>query len=45
MEDTVDRRGDTTVFILSGQVHTYRGANYLLPTMMKVAVDTGNLTN
>ena len=45
MEDTVDRRGDTTVFILSGQVHTYRGANYLLPTMMKIAVDTGNLTN
>lgn len=45
MEDTVDRRGDSTVFILSGQVHTYRGANYLLPTMMKIAVDTGNLTN
>ncbi|GAB4197573.1 MAG: hypothetical protein Kow00105_11640 [Phycisphaeraceae bacterium] len=45
MEDTVDRRGETTVFILSGQVHAYRGANYLLPTMMKIAVDTGNLTN
>ncbi len=45
MEDTVDRRGDATTFILSGQVHTYRGANYLLPTMMKIAVDTGNLTN
>ena len=45
MEDTADRRGDATVFILSGQVHTYRGANYLLPTMMKIAADTGNLTN
>ena len=45
MEDTTDRRGDTTVFILSGQVHTYRGANYLMPTMMKIAVDDGNLTN
>lgn len=45
MEDTVDRRGETTVFILSGQVHAYRGANYLLPTMMKIAVDSGNLTN
>ena len=45
MEDTVDRRGEATVFILSGQVHAYRGANYLLPTMMKIAVDSGNLTN
>lgn len=45
MEDTVDRRGETTVFIVSGQVHAYRGANYLLPTMMKPAADSGNLTN
>ncbi len=45
MEETVQRRGDTTVFILSGQINTYRGANYLLPTMMKIAVDKGNLTN
>ncbi len=45
MEDTIDRRGESTVFILSGQVHTYRGANYLLPTMMKITVDNGNLTN
>jgi len=45
MEDTVQRRGDATVFILSGQINTYRGANYLLPTMMKIAVDKGNLTN
>lgn len=45
MEETVQRRGDSTVFILSGQINTYRGANYLLPTMMKIAVDKGNLTN
>lgn len=45
MEDTIDRRDDTTVFTISGQVHTYRGANYLLPTMMKIAGSTGNLTN
>ena len=45
MEDTIQRRGDTTVFILSGQINSYRGANYLLPTMMKIAVDKGNLTN
>lgn len=45
MEDTVERHGDSVVFILSGQVHTYRGANYLLPTMMKIAVDKGNITN
>jgi hypothetical protein len=45
MEDTVQRRGEPTVFILSGQINSYRGANYLLPTMMKIAVDKGNLTN
>ncbi len=45
MEETVQRRGDTAVFILSGQIHSYRGANYLLPTMMKIAVDKSNLTN
>jgi hypothetical protein len=45
MEDTVERHGDSAVFILSGQVHTYRGTNYLLPTMMKIAVDKGNLSN
>ncbi|MCC6680546.1 MAG: hypothetical protein IT445_06545 [Phycisphaeraceae bacterium] len=45
MEDLVANRGDSVVFIVSGQVHTYRGANYLLPTMMKLAVDKGNLLN
>ncbi len=45
MENEVQRRGDTTVFKISGQIHTYRGANYLLPTMMKIAEANGNLTN
>lgn len=42
MEDLVRERGDSIAFKLSGQVYTYRGANYLLPTMMKLAVDKGN---
>ena len=45
MEDIVQQRGDTVVFLISGQIHTYRGANYLLPTMMKLAIDQGNLQN
>jgi len=45
MENEVQRRGDSTVFRLSGQINTYRGANYLLPTMMVIAADKGNLTN
>lgn len=43
MENLVQQRGDQVVFKLSGQVHTYRGANYLLPTMMTVEVDQGNV--
>lgn len=43
METFVEKRGDQIVFILSGQVLTYRGANHLLPTMMKLAIDRGNL--
>ncbi len=45
MENEVQRRGDSTIFRLSGQINTYRGANYLLPTMMIVVADHGNLTN
>ncbi|MBI1335710.1 MAG: hypothetical protein GC164_01960 [Phycisphaera sp.] len=45
MEDLVAQRGDRVVFILSGQVYAYRGANYLLPTMMKLAIDKGNIQN
>lgn len=45
MEDLAQERGDKVVFILSGQVFVYRSANYLLPTMMKLAIDRGNLQN
>lgn len=43
MEDYVEKHGDQAVFRLSGQVQTYRGANYLLPTMMVIDIDRGNL--
>lgn len=43
MEDHVSERGDAVVFVVSGQVHVYRGANYLLPTMWTLAPDQGNL--
>ncbi|MEM6392024.1 MAG: hypothetical protein AAF797_04565 [Planctomycetota bacterium] len=44
MEDVVSRHGDSTVFVISGQVHTYRGNNYLLPTRMTPRIDRGNLS-
>ena len=43
MEQIVAERGDQVVFIVSGQVFLYRGANHVLPTMMKLALDQGNL--
>ena len=43
MEKFVTERGDNIVFRVGGQVFVYRGANYLLPTIMKLAVDRGNL--
>ncbi len=43
MEEYIEKHGDQTTFRLSGQVHTYRGANYLLPTMMIIDIDRGNL--
>ena len=43
MEDVVIERGDQVVFVVSGRVHTFRGANYLLPTTMKQKIDYGNL--
>ena len=45
MERIVVERGDKQIFQISGQVFTYRGANYLLPMVMKLAVDKGNLEN
>lgn len=43
MERIVKREGDSAVFILSGQIFVYRGANYLLPTIMQQAVSRNNL--
>ena len=43
MEDLSQGRGGKIVFIVSGQVMLYRGVNFLLPTMMKLAVERGNL--
>ena len=45
MEDLSNQRSDQVVFILSGQVTLYRGVNFLLPTMMKLAIDRGNIRN
>ncbi len=43
MEEMAHQLGDRAVFIVTGQILTYRGANYLLPTIAKEAVDHGNL--
>ncbi|MEX2213667.1 MAG: hypothetical protein WD768_06045 [Phycisphaeraceae bacterium] len=43
MEGLVADQSEELVFVLSGQVFVYRGANYLLPTLMKPAIDKGNL--
>lgn len=37
MENFAEERGDTIVFVLTGQITTYRGVNYILPTMIKPA--------
>ena len=43
MEDTVAESGDATVFLLTGRVYAYHGANYLMPKLMRQRLDTGNL--
>ena len=43
MEKIAAQRGDAAVFVVSGQVFTYHGANYLLPMLFQVAPDRGNL--
>ncbi|MEM9420266.1 MAG: hypothetical protein AAGA25_14600 [Planctomycetota bacterium] len=45
MEDQVVEFGDEIVFVISGRVYTYRGANYLMPSTMRLEYDTGNLNN
>jgi hypothetical protein len=43
MEKTVREQGEKAPFVVTGQVFTYRGANYLLPTIVKREFDRGNL--
>lgn len=43
MEDLVQERGERIAFSVSGQVFTYRGGNYMLPTTMTIEFDKGNL--
>jgi hypothetical protein len=43
MEQIVQQQGDSVVFVISGQVFVYHGANYVLPTLMKLAPSHGNL--
>ncbi|MCC7409602.1 MAG: hypothetical protein IT442_16175 [Phycisphaeraceae bacterium] len=43
IEQLTDERKNDVVFVLSGQVFVYRGRNWLLPTMMRLDVDRGNL--
>lgn len=43
IETTAQQQGDAAVFLVSGQVYVYRGANYLLPTIIQLAHDRGNL--
>jgi len=43
MEKTVQEQGENVPFVITGQVYMYRGANYLLPTIVKREFDRGNL--
>lgn len=43
MEQTAKQLGDDVPFVVTGQLFTYRGANYLLPTIVKREFDRGNL--
>lgn len=44
MEQTVTQLGEEVVMLVSGRVHLYRGKNYLLPTILQIQVQRGNLT-
>lgn len=43
MENIVKNASKPMVFIISGQVHIYHGANYLMLTTVKVKINRGNL--
>jgi hypothetical protein len=42
-EQSLDKSGSHLTFIITGQIFNYRGANHLLPTMLRKAVSRGNL--
>lgn len=42
MESIVMEQGDDVPFVITGQVYVYRGANYLLPTIVRREFDRGN---
>lgn len=43
MEKTVKQQGENVPFVITGQVFMYRGANYLLPTIVIREFERGNL--
>ncbi|XAM00035.1 hypothetical protein OT109_01345 [Phycisphaeraceae bacterium D3-23] len=43
VEATLYEFGDHLPLVITGQVQTYRGANYLLPSIMRQEFDRGNL--
>ena len=43
IESTLFANGDHLPFIITGQIQTYRGANYLLPSILRQEFDLGNL--
>jgi hypothetical protein len=43
IERLVQQRGDELMFVLSGQVFTYHGANWLLPSMMRLEMRRDDL--
>ncbi|MBL4700350.1 MAG: hypothetical protein JKX85_03750 [Phycisphaeraceae bacterium] len=45
MEEMMLERGDQIGFSITGQILSYHGTNYILPTMMKPSIDMGNLGN
>ena len=43
METAVAKHGTDVRFLVSGQIYTYRGDNYIMPTMVKLAPHRPNL--
>ena len=43
MEKLVQERGESLSFRITGQLFLYKGANYLMPSVMRITTDKGNL--